>query len=93
MTDMLGRLRRCANAVGFRCYVVRGRPWDPLHDAARTELGGQRCLTCGRSGADLGAMGLMPGGAHVPPTRRVYDRENGILTRTDAYEPRRGGGF
>ncbi len=69
----------------LRC-LLRGH-----HDPKRHVLGGFRCAGCLAVGESLDEMGFKNGG-YVPPTRRIYERKHGSITRTDAYEPhdRRG---
>lgn len=54
--------------------------WRRRHNPVRHPLGGFRCADCGAPGADLEAMGF-EGSSRVPPLRRTFDRQNGVLTR------------
>ena len=56
------------------------------HNPARHPLGGFRCVDCGFVGVDLDEMGFADGG-YVLPTRRLFSRQRGELTRTMAWEP------
>jgi hypothetical protein len=69
-----------------RCFVTR------RHDVERQPLGGLRCKTCGVAFADLDDAGLIDG-AYVGPLRRIYNRGEGTVTRTSAFEPTKGRGW
>jgi hypothetical protein len=64
-----------------RC-LARGR-CEPLK---QPQHDGFRCVSCGRSGADMGEFLGFDGAGHVPPVRRVYDRRHNTTTRTVAWE-------
>ena len=72
-------LRRFADGLGLRCWYT-GRCWP-----VRTHLG-LRCARCSRALADYEDAGLLDS-AYIPSHRRVFERQNGTVTRTDAFDP------
>jgi len=55
------------------------------HVPVRHLLGAFKCARCGAAGRDLAEMGYA-GSAYVSPTRRVYTREHGDITRTTSFD-------
>lgn len=66
-------------ALAARCYL-RGQ-----HKPRRVFLG-LRCADCGAAGADYDEM-LGVGAGWVSPTRKVFDRTTGTVTRTSHFDP------
>lgn len=57
-----------------------------LHNPVRHPLGGFKCSDCGTTGVDLEEMGFS-GSSRVHPIRRMFSRDRGEFTRTQAWEP------
>ena len=66
--------------IGIVCYL-RGR-----HNPKRHPLGAFKCADCATAGADMDEMGFK-GGGYVPPTRKVFSREDSEVTVTSHWEP------
>lgn len=64
------------------------RSW---HDPQRQPIGGFKCRTCGKAGADLHDLGFIHGG-YVHPLRRLFkrDRFGGSVERTAHWEKEGG---
>lgn len=80
-----------ATGLGLLVAAWRGLPYARCiirnqHNPKRHPLGGFRCVDCGHAGADLDEMGHF-GSGYVNPTRRLWDRTHGELTRTSHWEP------
>lgn len=74
-------IRVAAGARSVRC-VLRNRCTPVRHP-----LGGYRCSTCGIAGESLGDfLGYAGSGGYVTGPRRIYDQD-GVFTRTHAWEP------
>ena len=68
----------------LRCFVRE------QHVPQRHPMGGFICKECAFAGADLDEMGYL-GAGYVAPIRKVFNRNNRELTRTEAWEPTRRG--
>src|SRR5258706_2656116 len=65
----------------MRCY------FSGCHVPVRHPLGGFRCSTCGKAGADLQDMGF---DGYVSLMRTLFSRDPAVeLTRTSSWEPQR----
>lgn len=63
------------------------RCWrNGCHEPQRHPLGGFVCQVCAVAGASLDEMGFGLGSGWVSPVRKVYDRQDGGVTRTSSWE-------